>query len=235
MDTKRIINHNLENFDNFNRRRDIVINGMFLNQNNTLLSIATDKGYKIFESYNFLQVSEDDDYQDLVGSLKIVLPFYESHIVFFVGKEHNTTFLSSHLIVWDDIKKMKIGVIMLKENILDAYANKEAIYILVKNKILVFGLKNLNYVYTIRDVDHLKTVCLYLSRNSTPVVIATIPSTRTNQLKITKCIIYILTPYSFLVVHLDENEEIDGKAHYVISTPFQSIYKMNISKKVSRR
>jgi hypothetical protein len=191
MDSKRIINHNLGNVDNSNRRSDLVINGMFLNQNNTLLSIATDKGYKIFESYNFLQVSEEDDFQDLIGSLKIALPFYESHIVFFVGKEDNTTFLSSHLIVWDEIKKMKIGVIMLKENILDAYANKEAIYILVKNKILVFGLKNLNYIYTIRDVDHLKTACLYISRNSNPVIIATIPSTRTNQLKITKCMVFI--------------------------------------------
>jgi hypothetical protein len=171
------------------RRQSTIINGMFINQNNTLLSIATDKGYKIYESYNFIQVSEDDDYQDLIGSLKIALTFYESQLVFFVGKEDNSTFLSNHLIIWDDIKKMKKGVIMLKENILDVYLNKEGIYILVRNKILVFGLNNLNYLYTIHDVDHIKTNSLYISRNSNPVVIAIIPSTRSNQLKITKCII----------------------------------------------
>jgi len=170
------------------RQYNHIINGMFVNQNNTMLSIATDKGYKIYETYNFLQLSEEDDYQDLIGSLKIALTFYESHLLFLVGKEDNTTYLSSHLIVWDDIKKMKIGVIILKENIIDAYVNKEAIYLLVNSKILVFGLRKLNYLCTIRDVDHLKTNSLCISRNSNPVVVATFPSTRTNQLKVSKCI-----------------------------------------------
>lgn len=214
-------------------RNNIKINGMFINQNNTLLSIATDRGYKIYESYNFIQVSEDDDYQDLIGPLKIALNFYESHLVFFVGTEDNTTFLTNHLIIWDEIKKMKLGVIMLRENILDVYVNKEGIYLLVRNKILVFGIKNLNYLYTIHDVDHDKSnYSLYISKNSNPVVIATIPSTRSYQLKITKCI--KLNRYkNNLLVNLNNYNDIDRKAHYVITTPFQSIYRMNISKKVS--
>jgi hypothetical protein len=179
------INHGEENII---KPSNMVINGMFINQNNTLLSVATDKGYKIYESYNFLQVSEDDEYQDFIGSLRIALTFYESHLVFFVGKEENSTFLSNHLIVWDDIKKMKIGVIMLKENIIDAYVNKEGIFLLVKNKILVFGLRNLNYLCTIEDVDHIKTSRICISKFSNPVVVATIPPWRKNQLKISKCI-----------------------------------------------
>ena len=49
------------------------INGMFLNQNNvlkffiqTLIALATDKGYRIYETYNFILLSEVDDYQDFI-------------------------------------------------------------------------------------------------------------------------------------------------------------------------
>lgn len=165
----------------------IRINGIFMNQDNSLLSIATDKGYKIYESYNFLQVSEEDELQELIGALKIAIPFYESHLVLFVGKNEHSTFPQSHLVLWDDIKKLKIGVIMLKERIIDAKIFKEAIYILVPDKILIFDTRTLKYIYTIMDVDHIKTKSLYLSVNMNPVVLVNIPQTRPNQLKITKC------------------------------------------------
>jgi hypothetical protein len=173
------------------KRLNCVINGLYMNQNSTLLSIATNSGYKIFESYNYFQVSEDDEIHDLIGPLKICLTLYESHVVFFVGKEENQTFPSTQLVIWDDMKRNKIGVIMLKDKIADVKVNKEAIYIMIPNKIIVFGMKTLSYICTIHDVDHLKSQKLCMSISSNPVILLHVPNTRSNQVKVTKCkIIY---------------------------------------------
>ena len=106
---------------------DYIINGMFLNQNNTLLSLATNKGYKIFESFNLKQVSEDDEIIELIGDLKIAIPFYESNLIHFVGSDKNLSFPSTQMIVWDDNKKKKLGLIFLKDKIYSLKIQKEAI------------------------------------------------------------------------------------------------------------
>jgi hypothetical protein len=169
------------------KKSKMKINGIFINQDNSLVSIATDTGYKIYESYNFVQVSEDDEYQDLIGALKIAIPFYESHLVMIVGKDEDSVFPHSHVVLWDDMKKIKIGVILLKEKIFDAQITKESIFILLSNKIMIFNTKDLSYVFTIKDVDHIRTSRISISYNTNPIVCVNIPSTRSNQLKITKC------------------------------------------------
>jgi len=166
---------------------NIQCNGIFINQDSSLLSIATDKGFKIFETYNFIQISEEDEIQDLIGSLKIAIPFYESYLIMLVGKNENSIFAPNHLVIWNDIKKMKIGMIILNDKIIDAKIFKDLIYILIPQKILLFGTRNLNYIYTINDVDAIKMNNLLISADSNPNVIINIPLSRSNQLKITKC------------------------------------------------
>lgn len=168
------------------RKINYTINGMFLNENNTLISLATNKGYKIFEAYNFRQVSEEDEIIELIGELKIVLNLYESNIVIFVGTEENLNFPSSQVVVWDDIKRKKIGIVMLKETIYSVKIHKEAIYVQIFNKILVFDLKNLQYLFTLIDVNCLSSDKLLISNQGNPIVMAYQPSSRLYQLKIAK-------------------------------------------------
>jgi len=169
------------------RKTDYSINGMFLNENNSLISLATDKGYKIFESYNLKQVSEDEEIIELLGDLQIAIPFYDSNLVFFVGSDSNLNFPSSQVVVWDDIKRKKIGVIMLKEKVYSLRVHREAIYVQVFNKILAFELKTLKFLFTLVDVNCLSPDKLLTSHESNPVVLAYQPASRLYQLKIAKC------------------------------------------------
>lgn len=168
------------------RKTDYIINGMFLNEDNTLISLATDKGYKIFESYNLKQVSEDDEIIELLGDLQIAIPFYESNLVFFVGSDSNLNFPSTQVVIWDDVKRKKIGIIMLKERIYALKVHREAIYVQVFNKIIAFELKSLNYLFTLIDVNCLSSDKLLTSHESNPVVLAYQPASRLYQLKIAK-------------------------------------------------
>jgi len=172
------------------RKTDYTINGMFLNENNSLISVATDKGYKIFESYNLRQVSEDDEIIELLGDLQIAIPFYESNLVIFVGSEKNLNFPANQVVFWDDLKRIKIGIIMLNEKVYCVKVHREAIYVQVFNKILVFELRSLKYLFTIIDVNCLSNDKILISQDVNPVVIAYQPSSRLYQLKIAKCIFF---------------------------------------------
>lgn len=187
---------------NSNSNSDIsasnTIHGMFFNQNNTLLSIATENGYKIYEAYNFIQVSEDDEIHSLIGPLKIALTFFESQLVFFVGHDNNTTFPPTQLVVWDDTRRKKVGVIMFNKDdkISDVKITKETIFVMIPNKIILFSIRDLKYIYTIHDVDHSRHK-IYINDLTNPFLLLHTSYTRPYQLKITKCnlIIFICSLY----------------------------------------
>jgi hypothetical protein len=164
------------------------INAMFINQNHTLLSLATNEGYKIYESNNFIKVSEDSDIDELIGSLKIAIPFYESNLMIIVGSDSNINFPSNQLLIWNDINKKKLGVIMFKEKILDVKVSKEAFYIMLDHKIIAFSSKECKYLLSINDVSIYSN--FYISYNINPVVLLHSCNSKPHQLKVTKCIMY---------------------------------------------
>jgi hypothetical protein len=163
------------------------VNAMFINQNHTLLSLATNEGYKIYESNNFIRVSEESDIDELIGPLKIAIPFYESNLIVFVGSDSNINFPSTQLIIWNDSRKKKLGVIMFKDKIYDVKLAKEAFYIMLSDKILVFSTKECKYVLTLDDVDMNRK--FYISYNINPAVLLHNSLSKPHQLKVTKCII----------------------------------------------
>jgi hypothetical protein len=165
--------------------KHITINAMYINQNHTLLSLATTEGYKIYESYNFLKVSEDSEIQELLGSIKIAIPYYESKILILVGSDDNTNLPPTQVIIWDDSTKKKLAVIMFKEKVVHVCLSKEGVYILLPTRILVFSMRELKYIMTISDVQSRHKMCI--SYNINPAVLLHSSFTRSNQLKVTKC------------------------------------------------
>jgi hypothetical protein len=166
--------------------KHISINAMYINQNNTLLSLATSEGYKIYEAYNFLKVSEDSEIHELLGSIKIAIPYYESKVIVLVGSDENTNLPPRHVIIWDDSSKKKLAVIMFKEKVTHVCLGKEAIYIMISGRILVYSFRDLKYIMSINDVQTIgHRMCI--SYNINPAVLLHTSLTRPHQLKVTKC------------------------------------------------
>lgn len=65
----------------------------------------------------------------------MIYPLYESNIILFVGSPENLNFPNNQVIFWDENKKKKIGVIILKEPVLGLRFSKEGIFVLVSNKV----------------------------------------------------------------------------------------------------
>ena len=90
------------------------VNGIFTNINNTLLSLATNSGYRIYSMSSFTQLTETDDssdIMDMIGALKIAIPFYESEIILLVGKNQTSSIKDNQIVLWNDTKRTQLAMI----------------------------------------------------------------------------------------------------------------------------
>ena len=67
----------------------VKVNNIRFNQDNTLLTLATSRGYKIFSAKTLRKVQEETELVRDLADLKIVMTYYETSIVFFTGKKNN--------------------------------------------------------------------------------------------------------------------------------------------------
>ena len=70
----------------------VKINNIRYNQDNTLFTLATSKGYKIFSTKNLLQVQEETNSVYDLGDLEIAMTYYSSSLVFFTCTENNDNY-----------------------------------------------------------------------------------------------------------------------------------------------
>ena len=61
----------------------VKVNNIRFNQDNTLFTLATSRGYKIFSTKTLRKVQEETDLVRDFGDLKIVMVYYGTSIVFF--------------------------------------------------------------------------------------------------------------------------------------------------------
>ena len=117
--------------------------------------------------------------------------FYKSKIVAFVGSENNDSFTSDQFVLWDDMRKVKIGMIILKNKISDFKLTKDAVFLLTGNKILMFEMCSLKFVNAIEDVqpDLNKTSFTVLNNM---IVLAYSSLSNPSMIKINKCKILFL-------------------------------------------
>lgn len=164
-----------------------------LNTNKSLLTVATTRGFKVFDTKNFKQLTDNkDDYMELIGPLKFVFPFFESNLIFFVGNEENLNFPPSRVIVWDDRCKRKLGVLMFNSSVMGLKVNRSGIFVLVSNKvisflkkIIVFDLKTLKYKLTINKVLGHENI-FNVTDNSIPMYITHCNYIKRNEVNIVK-------------------------------------------------
>lgn len=192
-----------------------------LNQNNTLLVMTglKDYSFRLFETYNFREVADkEDEYQQFIGRLKFLVPFYESHVIFLVGDKENLNFPPTHISVWDDRRKRKSAALIFNQEIADLKARKEGLFALVASKILVFSVKKDFQLLCSLDAVS-PTRPFEISYSCNPIIAAYQSNISPSQVKVTK-------------LRLDSLDEINGRLHYVVTTLFTAIQRFYLSRKV---
>ena len=147
MDYEKIIPWNSGDFP-------VKVYNIRFNQNNTLFTLATSRGYKIFSAKTLRKVQEETEYVRDLEDLKIVMTYYESSIVFFIAKKNNEKISQKELIVFDDYSQKIIGKFKSKEeNIINFYVSKNAIFIALENNLVILELISLKIINIIENVE----------------------------------------------------------------------------------
>lgn len=217
-----------------------------LNQNQTAITVFDRKrgGYNMYETFSLKKISEDDDYQVLMGPLRFFIPLYESSLCFFVGTAYNMNFPPDQIIIWDDSKKRKAGIILLKGACDDLKVRKEFIVCLVEFQVLIFDIYKMDLVLILDDCNNYFSIEISLIGN--PAIIAYQSKTQTTHIKIVKLKLNKLEDKDVEVFVKEQNKlqggfvsdwgdlyKISGKIQYDVTTMFQEIVKMAVSEKVS--
>ena len=131
----------------------VKVNNIRYNQDNTLFTLATSRGYKIFSTKNLKQVYEETEKIRDLDDLEIVMTYYSTSLVFFIPTKNNKNFNKKELILFDDFgQKIVFRFKSKKEDINFFYVGKFAICIALETQLIIIELLTLKIVYIISNI-----------------------------------------------------------------------------------
>ena len=142
----------------------VTINSIRYNQDNSLFTLATTRGYKIFSTKNLRQVHEETNTVRDLGDLDIVMTYYCSSLVFFSATKNNKNFSTNDLILFDDFSQKKISSFKSKkEKITNFFVGKYALFIVIETKIIIIELITFKIIYIISNIYSDNKLCSFNS------------------------------------------------------------------------
>ena len=154
---------NLNNITPWNSKEfPVKINNIRYNQDNSLFTLATSRGYKIFSTKNLMQVHEETNAVRDLGDLDIVMTYYSSSLVFFTFTKYNNNFSTNELILFDDFAQNKISSFKSrKEKITNFFVGKYALLIVLETEIIIVELITFKMIYIINNIYIDKKLCSF--------------------------------------------------------------------------
>lgn len=186
------------------------------NNNNTLLIAATNKGYRVYSTTTYNLMSRVDDIQEMIiGDIEQAFVLSNSSVVIFRGTKNNLSFPSSQLVIWDDHLKRKIGLILLKQKIIEFFVLKHILFIVTLDKILIFNLHSLKFITKIEKIAKNNKIMYYYSDSKKEFIVGFIKD-KTQEI-------------SLFRMKSERLEQTIYKNIKVIATPFTQINHLSIS------
>ena len=140
----------------------VKINNIRYNQDNTLFTLATSRGYKIFSTKNLKQVHEETEKVRELGDLESVQTYFSSSLVFILPTKSNEIYTKKELILFDDYSQKIIFKFQSKEESINFfYVGKYAVCIALQNQMIILELMTLKIVYIIPNIFSDEKLCSF--------------------------------------------------------------------------
>ena len=119
----------------------IKVNSIRYNQDFSLLTLGTSKGYRVFLTSSLESCSEETDANINFGDISIAMVYYKSSFVFLLPSRNNKKYSKKQLIIFDDFYQTKLALFEDKhEDIINFFLSKNVLFIITLNKIIVIEL-----------------------------------------------------------------------------------------------
>ena len=151
----------------WNKFPTLEINNIEFNSDKTLLIFSTNSGYRIYDSKTFTLLSNINDKQLHLGSLKKVSVFYCSYIICFLASDNNDIYKTNQIFFYNDFNNKIMSIINFQERVFTFFLTKYLIIICLWHKILIFELNTLKCIYQIINIDvHDDLITIYEDYNN---------------------------------------------------------------------
>ena len=132
----------------------VAVNSIRYNQDFSLLTLGTSKGYRIFLTSNLRLAHEPTDEVKKLGDIGIAMSYYKSSLVFLLPSRYNRDFPNNELIVFDDFYQAKFASFKDKsEELLNFFISKNCIFIITLSKIIVLEFFSFNVIEIINNIN----------------------------------------------------------------------------------
>ena len=145
------------------------------NQNASCFALGTEKGFKVFDSFNF---GRDVHERVMDGGIGIVELYYRSNYIALVGGGKHPKYPKTKVVLWDDYNTKIVAEFKFTSSIKNVKLKRDKIVIVCKKKLFLFSLLTYNNLLNIDtsdnpqglvsvNVDPLNTVIAYLTNTET--------------------------------------------------------------------
>ena len=132
----------------------IKVNSIRYNQDFSLLTLGTSKGYRIFLTSNLKQCNEETEINDNFGDIGIAMTYFNSSLIFLLPSYSNEKYSNRELIIFDDFYQSIIASFKdAKREIINFFLSKNILFIINTNRIIIIEL------FTFRIIEIIESVC----------------------------------------------------------------------------
>ena len=190
----------------------VKVNSIRYNQDYTLLTLGTTKGYKIFLTDSLKLCHEETDVVKNLGDINIAMTYYKSSIVLFLPNKDNQNFSNKEIILFDDFYQLKKASFKeKKEEIVNFSISKNLVFIMTLSKIIILEIFSFKIIEIIENIN---------------------PSNKLLSFNFIDFIAYIKFDNKkniYINHYLNENHKIVSQTKKMINSPFEFIQNIQLS------
>ena len=122
------------------------------NQDNSCFSVATETGFKIYQSYPFKGPIE----RNMNGGIGAVEMIYKSNFLAMIGGGEAPLFNNNKVVIWDENKSRIISDLKFLTNVINIKLKKDLLFVVCEDRIYIFNLNTYDAIYTIDTGKNIK-------------------------------------------------------------------------------
>ena len=120
------------------------------NQDNSFFSVGTEKGFRIYQTYPFVEPYE----RKMNGGIGIVEMLYRSNFLVLMGGGRVPKYNKNKLIIWDDYENKIISELKFTTSIINIKLKKDLLFVVCQKRIYIFDFNLLGIKEIIETGDN---------------------------------------------------------------------------------
>ena len=132
----------------------IKVNSIRYNQDYSLLTLGTSKGYRIFLTSNLKLCNEETEVNNNFGDISNAMTYFNSSLIFLLPSSFNDKYSNKELIIFDDFYQTILASFKdVKEEIINFFISKAVLFVINKSRIIIIEL------FSFKIIEIIESVC----------------------------------------------------------------------------